>query len=381
MRRIAVALLVLILAPAASAQHTHHHGHSHVADRAVDFPDVPGYHSLACDFHIHTVFSDGSVWPNVRVEEAVRDGLDCLAVTDHLEYQPHADDIPHPDRNRSYDLAVGFAEGHDLIVLRGAEVTRSMPPGHANSIFIEDVNGLLVEDAMDAFREADRQGGFTFWNHPSWTAQKPDGLASLTDFHRELIAEGLLEGIEVVNDRTYSDEALQIALDNDLTILGTSDIHGLVDWQFDVPEGGHRPVTLVFAEERSVDGIRAALVAGRTTVWHDNTLIGRPEHVLPLIRSSLSVASAEYEGEDDDGSSVLHVAIENTSDAAFILQNRSAYTFHGNADLVTVAPLATTSIAVKPGERAARLDLVFTVLNAVTAPSEHPEITLGVEVD
>jgi len=44
-----------------------------------------------------------------------------------------------------------------------------------------------------------------------------------------LIRDGLLQGIEVVNDTTYSDEALQIALDYNLTILGTSDIHGIVD--------------------------------------------------------------------------------------------------------------------------------------------------------
>ena len=45
---------------------------------------------------------------------------------------------------------------------------------------------------------------------------------------RTLIQEGLLDGIEVVNEHT-SAEALQIALDHDLTVLGTSDIHGLID--------------------------------------------------------------------------------------------------------------------------------------------------------
>jgi len=30
----------------------------------------------------------------------------------------------------------------------------------------------------------------------------------------------------------YAEEALQIALDNNLTILGTSDIHGVTDWEF-----------------------------------------------------------------------------------------------------------------------------------------------------
>ena len=44
----------------------------------IEFPDVPGYLTLKCDLHMHTVFSDGSVWPNIRVQEALRDGLDAI---------------------------------------------------------------------------------------------------------------------------------------------------------------------------------------------------------------------------------------------------------------------------------------------------------------
>lgn len=29
----------------------------------IDIPDLKGYQTLKCDFHIHTVFSDGLVWP------------------------------------------------------------------------------------------------------------------------------------------------------------------------------------------------------------------------------------------------------------------------------------------------------------------------------
>ena len=41
-------------------------------DLKIDFPDIPGYKTLKCEFHQHTVFSDGSVWPEIRVAEAVR---------------------------------------------------------------------------------------------------------------------------------------------------------------------------------------------------------------------------------------------------------------------------------------------------------------------
>lgn len=367
-------LLLLTTAGGAFAQHPHphHHGES----RVIDFPDVQGYETLSVDLHTHTVFSDGSVWPTIRAEEAIRDGLDAVAITDHLEYQPHQDDIPHPNRNRSYEIARASAEGHDLIVINGSEVTREMPPGHANAVFVEDANRLLDDDAMTVFREAERQGAFTFWNHPMWTAQQPSGIASLTDMHRTLIQEGLLDGIEVVNEHTYSAEALQIALDHDLTIVGTSDIHGLIDWDYEVHHGGHRPVTLAFVNERSAEGLQEALQAGRTAVWYDNLLIGREEHVTRLLDAALIIEQAQYQGD----TSVLDVHIQNRSDAAFILDRRTDYTFHAQSDVVEIPPHETTRLQVKTETRRGEVTLAFDVLNAVTAPETHPTITWDVSV-
>jgi hypothetical protein len=343
-------------------------------ERRIRFSNVPGYLTLKCDLHIHTVFSDGAVWPDIRVQEALRDGLDAISLTEHLEYQPHKDDIPHPDRNRSYEIAKEAAKNESLIIIRGSEITRDMPPGHSNTIFIEDSNKLLQDDAFEVFQEAKRQGGFSYWNHPNWTAQKPDGKAELTDLHRRLIRGGLLQGIEVVNELTYSDEALQIALDNNLTILATSDVHGLVDWLFEVPQGGHRPITLVFSEERSEAGIEAGLRAGRTAAWFNNTLIGKEENLKPLIEASLTVKESSYLGDTD----VLTVMIENTSDAAYLLDNQSDFTFHRDADLVTLAPQGVTMLEVKTGGRRAAVSLKFEVLNAIIAPGTHPELTLDV---
>jgi hypothetical protein len=323
---------------------------------------------------MHTVFSDGNVWPNIRVQEALRDGLDAIAVTEHIEYQPYRDDIPHPDRNRAHSIAVDAAKDRDLIVLLGSEITRDMPPGHANAVFLQDANGLLVNDSIEVFREARRQGAFIFWNHPNWTSQRSDGIASLSPMHVDLIGDDLLQGIEVVNDLTYSDEAIQIAIDHDLTMIGTSDIHGLVDWQYRVPQGGHRPVTLVFATERSAAGIQEGLEARRTAVWFDNVLIGREQHLVPLVMASLGITQASYQGD----TSVLSVMIENESDAEYVLMNRSDLTFHANSDVVTLAPNQTTRLQVKTRERLPSVTLVFEVLNAVTAPKTHPIIELEI---
>ncbi len=343
-------------------------------DRAITFPDVVQYHTLACDFHMHTVFSDGSVWPNIRVQEALRDGLDAIATTEHLEYLPHQDDIPHPDRNRAYEIASGQAEDEDLLVINGSEITRGMPPGHSNAIFIEDANRLLLDDPVEVYREAQNQNAFIFWNHPNWTSQRSDGMATLTDMHRMLISENLLHGIEIANENTYSDEALAIALEHDLTLLGTSDIHGLVDWEFEVPEGGHRPVTLVFATERSKEAIKEALFARRTAVWYRNTLIAREAELMPLLYASLKVSAARYTGQ----TTVLAVTLTNDSDAHFMLRNRSPYTFHADADLIEVPPHGEVTVDVKTVEAASSVTLEFEVLNALTAPGTHPVVALEV---
>jgi hypothetical protein len=345
-------------------------------NRKITFPDIPGYETLVCDLHIHTVFSDGSVWPDIRVQEAILDGVDVIALTEHIEYQPHKDDIPHPDRNRSYEIAKNYAKDKDLIVLHGTEITRSMPPGHANAIFVKDVNKLIIDDPIEAYREANAQGAFVFWNHPHWPSQKPDGIAELTDMHKQLISEGLLHGIEVVNEGTYSDEALAIAQENNLTIMGTSDIHGLIDWLFDIPGGGHRPVTLVFSKDRSEASIKEALVAGRTVAWFKNLLVGNEEILQSLLDSSVETGSVAY----TDKTSVAVGEIKNNSDATLLLKNTSDYTFHRNGDIIQIPPHSSLTLEVKTKEVMDSFDLSFQVLNAVSAPGTHPSVTLTFQV-
>lgn len=345
------------------------------AARKIEFPDVPGYYTLKCDFHQHTVFSDGEVWPSIRVQEAKKDGLDAISITDHIEYQPHKDDIPHKDRNRSYHVAKEAAEGSKLMIINGTEITRDMPPGHANAIFLDNVNKLVVKDPVKAFRQAKEQGAFIFWNHPNWISQESTGIAKLTEMHRMLIDEGLLDGIEVVNDLTFSDEALQIALDHNLTIIGTSDIHGLVDWQYDIPYGGHRPITLVFAKERSIEGIQEALNAQRTAAWFNNLLIGREEHIMPLVKASITVENAAYKRE----STVMDVVIKNHSDAEYLLENLSEYTFHTNGNVVKIEPHKQIVLQVKTIEKKDEVNLKFKLLNVITAPNTNPELVLKVK--
>jgi predicted metal-dependent phosphoesterase TrpH len=345
--------------------------HSHKLQHALKFPDVPGYKVMKCDLHQHTVFSDGSVWPDIRVAESLMDGLDAISLTEHLEYQPHKADIPHPDRNRSYELALKEAKDHNLLIIRGSEITRNMPPGHCNAIFIDDANKMLVADSIGVFREAKRQGAFTFWNHPFWTRQQTDGITILNPVQKMLIKEKLLDGIEVVNDGNYSDEAIQIALDNNLTMMGTSDVHKLIAWSNAAAAGANRPVTLVFAKEPTIEGIKEGLMNRRTVVSFKDFLIGRDEYLLPMVKASLKITSAKYQ----EKSTVLNVEIENLTSSAFTLLNKSKYTFHGDADVIVVKPGEKLTIEVKTKEKLSNIDLPFEVLNAINAPHSHPTVS------
>ena len=343
--------------------------HKHTGiDRKISFPDIKGYKTLSCDLHTHTVFSDGSVWPSIRVAEANKDGLDAIAVTEHIEYQAYKDDIPHPDRNRSYDLTKKYAKGSDLMVIAGTEITKKMPPGHANAIFVKDVNKIMNDDYMKAYEAARKQGAFVFWNHPHWIGQRKDASVKVFDEVEELINKRLLHGIEVTNERTYSNQAIQAAIDHDLTMIGTSDVHDLVDWDYKIPEGGHRPVTLVFSKRKNLKDLKRSLFQGRTVVWYNNILIGKNEWMTPLINASLTIDSVGFYKKYELGV----IKIRNHSDARFILKNKSKYDFYQHSDLVEIEPHSIKQLAVVSGKNISNFDLEFEVLNAVIAPNIHP---------
>ena len=262
-----------------------------------------------------------------------------------------------------------------LIVINGQEITRSMPPGHINAIFLKDANKLLhPKDSLKGIVAANKQDAFVFWNHPAWPAQRSDGIAKLDEFHKYLIEKDLLHGIEVVNELYYSEEALRIALENDLTIMGTSDIHELIDWQYRVHSGGHRPVTLVFAFEKTKESLKKALMAGRTVVWFNQKLIGKIENLIPLINSSLVIESASY----IKNTSIAHVIIKNISDAPYTLRNQSNYVLHNTTDLISIPPHSYSILDVRTVDKKKKFELQFEVLNALSAPSSHPIVRIQV---
>ena len=377
-------------------------------DRIINFPNTEKYKVIVADLHTHSVFSDGAVWPNVRVEEAVRDGIDLLAITEHLEYQPHIDDIPHPDRNRSFDIAEDIAKNKDLTVINGAEITRMFPPGHINAIFIEDANKLIyldeakiseakeilkevpeesltnyedlswLEDAAlaslwpvkSALIEARNQNAFTFWNHPAWSSEEFIGQPMLREIHKEFFRDNLLHGIEVANGDGYSEEAFRIALEYGLTVIGTSDVHGLIDWDYPSSIGAHRPVTLILSESNSSDAIKSSLFSGKTVVWFKNNLIGLENNILELTNSYLKAKKVEILENSD----IARVEIENVSDMRFIIQVLDQSSVVNESNLIEIAPNEKTVLQIDDGIDKGSLDVK--ILNAFIAPNKNLLTTL-----
>ena len=388
-------------------------GYNSGLDRTISFPNTKDYLTLSTDLHTHSVFSDGHVWPNIRVAEAQKDSIDVLAITEHLEYQPHINQIPHEDRNSAYFEAKKSALESDLIVINGSEITREMPPGHINAVFVKDANKLhsmdpkllpeakeLIEERaqgaelpeeemrvienyalgnlwppIEALVEAKKQGAFVFWNHPMWGSQAPDGIARLDEMHKEFIEKDLLHGIEIVNTDTYSEEAFDIALKNNLALIGTSDVHNLIEWDYDVSNNEHRPVTLVFAKERNTESIKEALFARRTVVVFKDKLMGKSENLVPLLESIISVSSNGYR----KGTQILKMEIQNNSSANMVLQNLSDVNFTNNDDLITIPKNGKMNLEVKTLKNLESLDLKFKVLNAITSPKESPIV--GFRID
>ena len=265
-------LLLLLLASLTASAYT---------SNKIVVPDVDGYKTLKGEFHIHTIFSDGSVWPETRVREAIWEGLDVLSITDHIDsrsrrWSKRGILSEKCNRNTSYELAKESAEGKDLLVIRGGELSRRRPSGHCNVLFVKDNDKIVAEAekfdhdnalATEAgLKEARKQGAFIMWNHPHWAKYAPNETV-IGPVQKRLLKEGLFDAIEVYNSACgYSPEAHDWCLKHNLAIMGCSDAHAPMFYNVDYLGGKHRVVTLVFAKEKSAESVREAMDARRTAI-------------------------------------------------------------------------------------------------------------------
>ena len=191
-----------------------------------------------------------------------------------------------------------------------------MLTGHFNALFITDVMKLAVNDPKVAFEEAMKQDAFIFWNHPNWRSAKRypdfDGVSVWFDEHTE-----------------------------------------------------HRPITLVFAKERSAKGIKEALIEKRTALWFENNLIGKEEFLAPLFRESVLVEKIQYMQK------ITGVTLKNESSVDFILENAGEYSFYNKTTVMILKAGQAMLLGVKTGERLDEFQLKFRVLNMLVSPGEN----------
>ncbi len=270
--------------------------------RLISIPDVNGFKVVKCDFHVHTFFSDGDVSPVLRVEEAWTDGLDAIAITDHLEYKKYKE-IVRADDNESYKLAQKRAQNIGLTLIKGTEITKSKPFGHMNALFIQDANIIQNPDGAKAMEAALTQGAFILWNHPGW----PNDTSTLYPMHQQWLSDKKIHGVEVFNDTEMYHKAIEWCNKYNIAIIGNTDIHGIIKMEYGE---ALRPMTLVFAKSTSSEDIREAMFAQRTAAFFNNQLVGQKTWMQQLVLSSLQVKRIEKS-----------IQITNISDIPFQIKN------------------------------------------------------------
>jgi hypothetical protein len=327
-----------------------------VKRQIIRIPGFDGYQTLKCDFHMHTVFSDGHVWPTVRVQEAWTEGMDVIAISDHVEYTPHAKDVAI-DNNRAYEIAKDAAAENNIILIKGSEITRNTPPGHFNAIFIGDSKDYIVDrdnskDKQAVMKAAD-QNAFIFWNHPGWKVKSIEGSYEWIDLVDDLFKEKVLGGIEVFNSFGFHKKALDWCVDNNLTVMGSSDIHNIVGYSYNLEEGASRTMTLVFAKDRTAASVREALEDGRTVAWSTKYIAGKEEMVRKLFYASVEVTPGFYEKEGNEKSTIFY-EIKNNSDLYFEMELKSG---EGTRS-ITLYPQSSQVISAPAGQEKLTYEVV-----------------------
>ena len=342
-----IAVLVLASAGALRAQSyyqdaknpdiLHHNERRERFRTEIIVPLVNGYNVYKADLHTHTIHSDGDVIPSFRVYEAWYDGLDIIAITDHIEYRSfeeklvkyldkyvsdeykgavnhRIDDRPLKEGEVMVDLnyvsreAAKYAERCGILSINGAESTRPGDTvGHFNALFTTDNNLIYDKDPVQAVRNAKAQGALVMHNHPGWKRTSID----YTPTEIILYNEGLVDGIEVMNTDDFYPGIIDRAHEKDLFISANTDIHQTTELEH---SGFHRPMTLILAKERTLEAVREALEARRTIAYGYNTLCGEEQLLKDFFAAGVKTSVMHR------GSSQTSVALTNMTSIPYVIR-------------------------------------------------------------
>ena len=351
--------------------------------KVINLPDIAGYYTLKCDFHMHTVFSDGHVWPTFRVKEAIRDGLDAISITEHIDYEGFPDELKK-DYNKTYEIASAAAKNKNLIVIPGVEISPRVPPYHHNAIFVTDANkfpsdymksgkkqfvmkaDLTLNQLMAPFNEAKKQEAFVFYNHPGYSWWDKKDTTVFTAIHHDLLQKNILAGMEVVNSGVYNILAHRLAMKYNLTLLCNTDEHYDLYPRY---AATHRPMTLVFAKEKSTEAIKEALIVKRTALYFDDFIIARQKEAEAFFKAAVQVTATR---KNRKGEPILEIKLYNNSDLPFKIIAKANYDIERFPLGQTVlTPNDTTTLILKamwtyPKETPLKME----VTNILVSPDE-----------
>lgn len=269
----------------------------------INIPDLDGYLTLKSDLHTHTIFADAQVTPEGRVQESWYDGLDVMAMTEHVGV--HKSGIDLPDRNLVIKKAEAEGRKWGLLVIPGVEITRAKPFGHMNFLFVKDANvfsedryvlgkdgqpltgpdGVKINNEKTLRADIDealKQECFIQWNHPGW----PDKKCDMFDIQREMLAKGQIHAVEICNHTEWYPKVLDWFDEYHIPMTANTDQHRPVAVEY-----GHvlRPMTLIFAKEYTLESVREAMFAGRMLAFWDQTLAGDADLLEQLVHKCLKV--------------------------------------------------------------------------------------------
>ena len=302
MKRVLTVIALLAAGTAANAQYyyqdsknpemlRHAERHEPCRKEVVLPTQVNGFNVYKADLHSHTIYSDGQVLPTFRVKEAWQDGLDIIAITDHLESRKHEEQLyeylkgytdkkylPKTegvksgllDLNFSVKQAIPEAEKVGILVIPGTEISRSgATVGHFNALFTTDNNTIHDDDALQAMRNARSQGALIQHNHPGWRREN----LNMTEVEKAAYEEGLIDGVEVMNGNEFYPGIIDRVHERGLYLASNTDIHFATANEYRLT-GTMRNMTLVFAEDMTLDSVKDALVNDRAIAFGFNTLCG-----------------------------------------------------------------------------------------------------------
>ena len=331
-------------------------------------PQVNGYNVYKADLHSHTIFSDGKVTPEWRVEEAWQDGLDIVAITDHIENRPYVTRLPKylngvevqvqnekeisVDLNASVRLAQDQARKLNMLLIPGAEISRPYKTvGHLNALFTTDNNAIPAEDPLQALRNAKAQGALVQFNHPGTGRTSLD----LTEFEINAYKEGLIDGIEIFNNNGFYPKAIDRALEKGLNMSGNSDVHTTTDIAYSDATLS-RNITLILAKEKTMEAVKDALVNRRTIAYGFDQIAGEESLIKDLFNACVT---AEFVRVDSKGNTIFNLT--NMSSLVF------AASINGS-NPHWIAPFSTIPMKIKS-------DVIeLKILNMWCGEGKHPVI-------